>query len=293
MADTIEQPLGAPLPPVQATPKNLPAELAPKPVPQMSSSEAAETLARLNVDASQLFSAANVTQAITNPAPVPTDIAGIGAWTNQKYNVDALKAESFAAKQLYESALPMSQQRKISISKATGIGEKIQEQLRPAYELAQENYLNAANSAKEEARALESELSYKRQLQTQFIGAGIKATDSIDQAMKKAEKYVEKKEKKEYKDKLKEALRALGKSTSGSRNELEKRLAKANKSELAKLEEERQLKLEAARIDIANTKSLMAERGREANEPEQNKLTSVGGGYYQDSKGNIYINEEE
>jgi len=94
-------------------------------------------------------------------------------------------------------------------------------------------------------------------------GANIKFTDTIEAASTKLEAYAAKAKKEAYKDKLKEIALQMGISTKGkSTKALEKKIAKTNKKALKVAQQESELKLESLRMDIANTKSLIAERGK-------------------------------
>lgn len=85
--------------------------------------------------------------------------------------------------------------------------------------------------------------------------AGINWDDSYEEALKKAKKWekeeAKKASKKADKDAMKQQLRALGLSTSGSRNELEKRLIKALGSEKAYEQQMRDLELAIKKKSLA------------------------------------------
>lgn len=92
-------------------------------------------------------------------------------------------------------------------------------------------------------------------------GAGIKYTDTIEGASSKLQAYAEKAKKDAYKDKLKEIAMSMGISTKGkSTKALEKKISKTNKKALKLAEQEAELKLEGLKLDIENTKSIIAER---------------------------------
>ena len=108
----------------------------------------------------------------------------------------------------------------------------------------------------------------------QYPGAKINKTDDMATVTKKIDDYnrdQEKKAKKEaeeakkdaYKDSLKQQLQALGSSTKGlSTNELEKKLKKLNKEALAEAKKLSDLKIKQIEADLANTYSLIGERGK-------------------------------
>lgn len=92
-------------------------------------------------------------------------------------------------------------------------------------------------------------------------GAGIKYTDSIETAAKKLDTYAVKVKKEAYKDSLKQMAIQLGIKTSGKNTKaLEKAISKKNKKALKLAEQQSELQLEGLRMDIANTKSVMANR---------------------------------
>lgn len=106
-----------------------------------------------------------------------------------------------------------------------------------------------------------------REIMTNLIlnnpGAQIKYTDSIETASSKLDTYAKQVKKDAYKDELKKIAMQMGISTKGkSTKDLEKKISKVNKSALKLAEEESKLRLEGLKMDIANTKSLIAERGK-------------------------------
>lgn len=93
-------------------------------------------------------------------------------------------------------------------------------------------------------------------------GAGIKYTDNIETAAKKLDTYAVKVKKEAYKDSLKQMAMQLGIKTKGlSTKKLEAKISKTNKKALALARQQSELQLEGLRLDIANTKSIIANRG--------------------------------
>lgn len=87
--------------------------------------------------------------------------------------------------------------------------------------------------------------------------------DLASKVYKAQEDYIENQAKKEWKQKLKEMALSLGIKTKGlSAGEIEKKIAKRNKKAYEQAEEEHNLKIEAAKLDMKNTRSIMAERGK-------------------------------
>lgn len=106
-----------------------------------------------------------------------------------------------------------------------------------------------------------------RNMLTQLIlnnpGAKIKYTDTPETASSKLEAYAKKAKKEAYKDSLKAMALQMGIKTKGkSTKSLEKAISKVNSKALKAAQQESELKLEGLRLDIANTKSIIANRGK-------------------------------
>lgn len=96
-------------------------------------------------------------------------------------------------------------------------------------------------------------------------GAGIKYTDTIENASKKAYNFgvkIAKEERdKKYKDSLKAIALEFGLKTSGSKKALEKRIRKYNKSALNEAKKMRDLQYESALLDIQKKRESMGRGG--------------------------------
>jgi len=108
--------------------------------------------------------------------------------------------------------------------------------------------------------------------------------DSFNTISEEIGKYTEK-------QKYIEVLSQYGKNTKGSRGALKKRyksllkkLDKKEEAEAKKIEDRADEKWE---LEKRNINSLINKR----DEPDQNKMTSLGNGYYQDSNGNIFFDD--
>lgn len=94
-------------------------------------------------------------------------------------------------------------------------------------------------------------------------GAKIKYTDTPESAATKLETFAKKAKKEAYKDSLKAIALEYGIKTKGkSTKSLEKAISKVKKSALKRAQQESDLKLEGLKLDIQNTKSIIANRGK-------------------------------
>lgn len=109
----------------------------------------------------------------------------------------------------------------------------------------------------------EQNINFVRELKLQYPGAGIKFGEDMNKIEKRIVKFGKEQKKKAEKEAFKAALRAMGKKTSGlSRRELERKLRKANKTLYEQTMKENELRLEGLELDIQNTRSIMANRGK-------------------------------
>lgn len=145
-----------------------------------------------------------------------------------------------------------------------------------------EAYASKLSGLKSEAEAQytirANEISEKKALMQSVPGAGIKYSDSYEQAIEKINKYqveqeakakreAEEAEAKAYKKYLKEQLLALGSKVKGlSTNELENKLRKKNKKALEAAEkqakQEYDMKIEEHNLSMENIRSTIANRGK-------------------------------
>lgn len=117
----------------------------------------------------------------------------------------------------------------------------------------------------------------QREMMTNLIlqnpGAKIKYTDTVEAASGKLEKYAVEAKKAAYKDSLKQIALQMGINTKGkSTKDLEKKISKTNKKALALARQQSELQLEGLKMDIANTKSIIAERGKGTGKSDADKL---------------------
>jgi len=215
---------------------------------------------------SQVYSADNITQASTAPAPTynmndpmgiydsimnsPEITAAMTEMQKAQAEVDRIKAEGrqvqtmiegnneFSLNTLRGSQDLASRRTSDSLSIAADILGQKQSLLAALKDTAQDKF-NIANAQRQEIN----------QLIINNPGAGIKYGDTIEEAAGKIETYNKKVEaeqterlkeekKKAYKDELKATARSMGINTKGlSTKELEKKIAKKNKSALAQAQE--------------------------------------------------------
>jgi len=152
-------------------------------------------------------------------------------------------------------------------------------------QLAQSALSSAQQTSLQKANILYNEYQTKNNLLLQYPGLDINPLkDSFEDISEEIGKYTEK-------QKYIEVLREYGKNTKGSRGLLRKRyrsllknLDEEEKEEAEKLERRADEKWE---LEKRNINSLINKR----DEPDQNKMTNLGNGYYQDSNGNIFFDD--
>lgn len=111
-------------------------------------------------------------------------------------------------------------------------------------------------------KIFQEEKATKQELILQYPKAGIQFTDSIESIATKLGDYQRKAEKDAYKAELKKQAISLGIKTKGKNTKaLEKSIRKYNKSAVDLAKQEANLKIEGLKLDLQNTKSLIANRG--------------------------------
>jgi len=238
----------------------------------MTSSEASQILAQLGINVNDVLSSSNIAQTTSGATPAVDDLLGIRAGLMESTGTNAAYAtyqQAMAAAQKASQGLSTGLQqlsnRPVSLSKITGTQAQLREvasneiqTLQDAANLALQTYQAKKGEAEAQFGIREAEISQKRTLQAQYPGAGIKLTDSFDDAVGKISKYQEKVAKDEYKQKLKAIAMELGiTKTKISTKELEKKIAKKNK---AALEQAKQ----AADLDLEYKKKQIAELGKKS-----------------------------
>lgn len=231
------------------------------------------TVAIPTIDTSAVYSAPNVTQAMTAPTAKPNlaDPYGLYDYYMSSGDITGAQAALKSTTEQYNKALATSRAQQTAIEnlpQALNVirGEQAQagrlsaDQLAALSEakLAQQSYLDSLRAtASDKYNIALQERSQLQGLITSTKGkAGISYADSYESALQKAAKYEEKvaeEEKKQaYKDSLKSQIQALGGSTKGlSTKELEKKLKK-------KMKEANASKAEMDALEIALKKKELA-----------------------------------
>lgn len=248
--------------------------LANTPGQNLTSGEASRLLAQYNANPDAVMSAGNIAATNSNPTPAPDDLLGIRKQVYSELGVNDLQqkfndiygqlnafdtATEEQSRKIMEQPLSMNELRGANAT-ATELRATERSGLARQAEVARSALLAAQQEAQAVYGIRESEVQQKRQYLLQYPGAGFTMADSFETISKKLGDYQEKVKKDDYKASLKEKLISLGLKTSGNTKSLEARLKKANKSLLEQTKQENALKLEALKADIANTKSLIANR---------------------------------
>ena len=130
-------------------------------------------------------------------------------------------------------------------------------------------------------KIFQEEKATKQELILQYPKAGIQFTDSIESIATKLGDYQKKAEKDAYKAELKKQAISLGIKTKGKNTKaLEKSIRKYNKSAVDMAKQEANLRLEGLKLDLQNTRSIIANRGSEGG-------SSLVPYYVTDASGNI------
>lgn len=244
-----------------------------------SNARTTSLLDSLGISADEVLSAPNIEATLTSTTTTPTDVLGIFTQQEDLAGVSQLKEAYQQRLQDYLSAQNLANQQQLTIegrAKKLGVlrGEQAQaatqaqqelQTLQTGLTLAESALTSAQNTAAQRANILYQEYQTKQQLLLQYPGLKINPfTDSMEKVASALDKYQEEQKKDAYKDALKQQLLALGKSVKGlSTNELEKKLKKYNKAALKQAEEEANLRLDGLKLDLANTRDLIANRNKE------------------------------
>lgn len=189
-----------------------------------------------------IYSAANVSEAMTTPRLKPdlNDPLGMKATIEQNLGLNALRtAERTLTSQLVSlRGTGRAQQEAIkNLPQALNVirGEQAvaretqalsEQALAEQVGVAQTARLAAEQQAMEQFNILNTERTNKLSLATQYPGAKISVYDDYGTITKKIAKYNEQQAKDTYKSELKSAAMKLGLSTSGSTKQLEQRISK-------------------------------------------------------------------
>lgn len=230
----------------------------------------ADILDTYNVNSADALSSSNIESTVSAPVAKPdlSDPFGIQSYYENFYGTPALQSELETANkaltdfdlnaasfqnQLEDSLVGMNvirgmqdkAARKASLER-TGLLNTV-----ATKQAALDTMLNKVNQGVSTAKEVRSQLS---SLIASAPGAGITYTDTYEVAAKKAEDYLKKEAeeqaKDEYKQKLKEMALSLGLKTKGSTKELEKRIAKYNKEDLALAKKAKEMSIKESEANI-------------------------------------------
>lgn len=244
----------------------------------LTSGEAKQLLSAFQASGNP-YSATNITNTLNNPAAPPdySDPMGYRARLEQETGLTDIRNRSMAAvdkiRKFDQSSLANQnylENQTLKMGVITG------QQASQARLRAQERgtIVDEANAVQDLLLAKQQEVQDRyatyeenRNMLTQLIlnnpGAKIKYTDTPESAASKLEKYAKDAKKEAYKDSLKAIALEYGIKTKGkSTKALEKAIGKVKKSALKRAQQESDLKLEALKLDIQNTKSIIANRGK-------------------------------
>lgn len=239
--------------------------------------DVARVLSGFQANAGNVYTTDNINQTNTNPTVAPDDLLGIRNQISNELGLPGLQTEYNTSLADLAAAKKLAQDQQTAIENLPQALNVIRGEQATAGALASNRIsalAEAANVKQQQVQAAnmelaarygirESEVNQKKEMMVQYPGAGIKFGDSFESVSSKLNTYQKQQEKDARKQSLKDKLLSLGLKTSGSIKQLEKRLRKANKQEFSNAKEEARLKLEGLRLDIENTKSLIANRGRE------------------------------
>lgn len=220
--------------------------------------------------AADVYSSQNIEQAVTTPTAKLDLSDPLGIYDYYMKGADVTKAQ-----QQYQADLAAlaktkatAQQRQLAIeqnplegmsyivgaqSRAGQLDAAQIAALSDALGVSQSALAAAKETAREKANLALEQRNQLTSLITQYPGAKITYYDTIDSAAKKIEKYNKEQEKESEKKALKEQARALGLKTSGSREDLEKRIQKAVKASKEKETILEDLKIAQAKKDLNKT----------------------------------------
>lgn len=225
------------------------------------------------------YSATNITNTLTNPASPPdySDPLGYRARLEAETGLTDVRNRSMAAiDQIRKFDQTSLAQQNYLENQPIKMGVIVGQQANQARLRGQErtSIVDEAEATQDLLLAKQQEVQDRyriyeenRDMLTGLIlnnpGAGIKYTDTPESASSKLEAYAKKAKKEAYKDSLKAIALELGIKTKGkSTKSLEKAISKVKKSALKLAQQESELRLEGLKLDIANTKSIIANRGK-------------------------------
>lgn len=244
-----------------------------------------------NPTVTDVYSANNINQAVTSPAPAPnlSDPMGINDFYMNSAGVVNAKNAYNASNAELAKAKATAQARQLAIEQngLEGMGYIVGAQSRAgqldsarlaalsdATSVAQSAYLAEQSTAQRKADLALSQRNELTDLIVRNPGAGVTYTDTTEAAAAKINAYNVKKQaeqekkakddaKEAYKKSLKATAMSLGVKTTGNTKALEKRIKNASKSAKEYEKTINDLKIQSAKADIANTYNTIANRNAE------------------------------
>jgi hypothetical protein len=230
---------------------------------KLNPTEAGIILSKYGIDPNSVLSAGNIASTINNPTPYPTDLLGIQAYAKNQYGVDDLKATYDKSVKDWQDFQAITDDRKVSLSKIAGIKGSQATKFNNAITNAFSAFQYGSSQADNLANVLNQELQEKKELQLKYTGADIQLTDTWDQALEKVTKFNKKQAENEaFYNIYGVYLSDRPKGT--SKKEWEKKWKKDKKKKKEYEEEVERLELEKLKLSIEDTKSLIANRGKES-----------------------------
>lgn len=244
-------------------------------------------------DATQVFSQANIQSTTQTPLAPPNYSDPMGYLDRIKQESGFTEAQkqfndaTAALRQFDQGSLAQQNQLEDTlnpmgvITGSQASQERLRSQSRSSLaskaQVLQDYLTSKADEVNQKYQIFNDTKSTMQNLILNNPGAKIKFTDSIDTASKKLVDYSAQAKKDAYKDALNGKLIDIGLSGKGKNTkEMEKLLAKHNKELLAEAKQERDLKIQGLQADIANTKSLIGERGKDNTKPVTLDLSNAG-----------------
>jgi hypothetical protein len=252
----------------------------------LTGSQAQNILATYGINPNALYSSNNVTSTLVRPESAADDLLGIRSqhqydtgYSQSKAEADAIQKQIDAYTSQTESGIQSIGDWRQNAEAITGEKASYNEQrgiglntLLKQQGTLQTKLAELAEEVNLRTTISETNINLIKQLKLQYPGAKIKFGDSMDKIEKRLVKYGKEQEKKAKKSAYKDALEAMGMSTSGSSKELGNRLKQANAEAYAMAQESNKMSLESARIALQKAKQSLG-------------TGTGGGGYFPDDNG--------
>lgn len=247
---------------------------APAPQPSVRGTSILE---QIGVNTKDVLTGSNIQETIETPQAPVNDALGIFTAQEEAQGIPGLKTAFQTAQANRLKGEGLANQEQLTIqgrAKKLGVlrGEQGQaaaqanldlQTLGQAESLAQSALSSAQATATQRANILYGEYKQKTDLQLQFPGLKIDPlSDDFGSITEKLAEYKKDEEKKAKKNSYKDALRALGKKTSGSRRELEKRLRKANKKSYEQAQRQNDIQMEQLEMSLSQARKKMNETNK-------------------------------